>query len=70
MVSAAFLSRKTRWAGPSGAANPAVRRLPTGMIGPAIMPPPCDGDFTLPYPYFTTPGGFTPASNGGALCAF
>ena len=70
MVHAAYLSRKRRWAGPSGAANPAVRRFPTLTIRPDAPPASIDGDIDLPFSYFTTRSAFAPAANGGALCAF
>lgn len=70
VVHAAYLCRKRRSAGPSGAANPAVRRFPTPLRGPYAPSITIDGDGDMPFSHFTMPGGFAPATTGGALCAF
>ena len=50
MVQIAYLSRKRRFAGPSGAANPAVRRYPTRPCEPVAPSSSGEGLADLPLP--------------------
>ncbi len=59
MVHAALLSRRRYRAGPSGAANPAVRRYPTRAILPVAPGAPSDGYADMGYPLFMAAGGQT-----------
>gem|GEM_PF-4075295 len=84
MFHAAFLDRKRLGAGPSGAANPAVRRYPTRRTPPGApgfpmpefpMPEfPMDGDYNAPIPMMLGTGAHpamkVSTMNGAVPCAF